>query len=112
MERFYDPVEGFVEFMGHDVKSLNIGWYRDQIGYVGQEPTLFNDTIGKNIAYGFPGATPRQIEEAAKQANAYDFIMEFPEGFDTPVGAGGGQLSGGQKQVRRRVGARSSPVYS
>jgi len=75
-----------------------VSWYRDQIGYVGQEPTLFNDTIGKNIAYGFPGATQAEIEEAAKQSNAHDFIMSFPEGYDTPVGERGTQLSGGQKQ--------------
>jgi ATP-binding cassette subfamily B (MDR/TAP) protein 1 len=68
------------------------------LGYVGQEPTLFNETIANNIAYGAPDATREQIEEAARQANAYDFIMSFPEGFDTPVGERGAQLSGGQKQ--------------
>lgn len=67
-------------------------------GYVQQEPVLFNDTIANNIAYGYPGATRKQIEEAARQANAYDFITSFPEGFDTPVGERGTQLSGGQKQ--------------
>jgi ABC-type multidrug transport system fused ATPase/permease subunit len=67
-------------------------------GYVGQEPTLFNGTIADNIAYGFPDATRAQIEEAANQANAYDFIQAFPEAFDTPVGERGAQLSGGQKQ--------------
>lgn len=65
---------------------------------MGQEPTLFNETIANNIAYGAPDATREQIEEAARQANAYDFIMSFPEGFDTPVGERGAQLSGGQKQ--------------
>lgn len=79
-------------------RSLNVAWYRDQIGYVGQEPTLFNDTIAGNIAYGFPGATQLEIEEAAKQSNAHDFIMTFPEGYNTPVGERGTQLSGGQKQ--------------
>lgn len=98
IERFYDPAEGVLEYQGSDIKSLNVNWYRDQIGYVGQEPTLFNETIAKNIAYGAPDATREQIEEAARQANAYDFIMKFPEGFDTPVGERGGQLSGGQKQ--------------
>eukprot|EP00934_Nitzschia_sp_Nitz4_P006351 Nitzschia sp. Nitz4//scaffold41_size133979//19551//23745//NITZ4_003331-RA/size133979-snap-gene-0.97-mRNA-1//1//CDS//3329551422//6341//frame0 len=98
IERFYDPSEGSVEYKGVDVKTLNVAWYRDQIGYVGQEPTLFNETIANNIAYGYPEATREEIEEAAKQANAYDFIMGFPEGFDTHVGEGGGQLSGGQKQ--------------
>lgn len=98
IERFYDPDDGVLEYQGTDIKSLNVNWYRDQIGYVGQEPTLFNETIAKNIAYGAPEATREEIEEAARQANAYDFIMKFPEGFDTPVGERGGQLSGGQKQ--------------
>lgn len=98
IERFYDVAEGAVEYMGTDIKSLNVSWYRDQIGYVGQEPVLFNDTIARNIAYGAPGATREQVEEACRQANCYDFIMEFPEGFDTPVGERGIQVSGGQKQ--------------
>jgi ATP-binding cassette subfamily B (MDR/TAP) protein 1 len=98
IERFYDPNEGSLEYRGVDAKSLNVKWYRDQIGYVGQEPTLFNETIGNNIAYGAPDATQKEIEEAARQANAYDFIEAFPEGFDTPVGERGAQLSGGQKQ--------------
>jgi ABC-type transport system involved in Fe-S cluster assembly fused permease/ATPase subunit len=66
--------------------------------YVGQEPTLFDASIAENIAYGAPSASRQEIEEAARQANAYDFIMGFPEGFDTPVSGGSGtQLSGGQK---------------
>jgi ATP-binding cassette, subfamily B (MDR/TAP), member 1 len=98
IERFYDPIEGVLEYMGHDVKTLNVAWYRDQIGYVGQEPVLFNDTIAHNIAYGAPGATQKEIEKAAVQANAHDFIMEFSQGYETPVGERGTQLSGGQKQ--------------
>eukprot|EP00980_Cylindrotheca_fusiformis_P009864 scaffold2184_cov128-Cylindrotheca_fusiformis.AAC.10 len=98
VERFYDPLEGSLEYLGEDIKSLNVNWYRDQIGYVGQEPTLFNETIANNIAYGAPKSTRQEIEDAARSANAYDFIMGFPEGFDTPVGERGTQLSGGQKQ--------------
>ncbi|KAL7466442.1 hypothetical protein ACHAXS_006736 [Conticribra weissflogii] len=98
IERFYDPDLGTIEFEGVNIKDLNLPWYRDQIGIVSQEPNLFSGTIAKNIAYGFPGATHEQIEQAAKDANAYDFIMKFPKGFDTDVGEGGGQLSGGQKQ--------------
>jgi len=98
LERFYDPIEGAIYYQGHDVRALNVHWYRDQIGYVGQEPTLFNDTIANNIAYGAPGATRKEIEEAAKQANAHDFITMFDEGYDTVVGERGGRLSGGQKQ--------------
>jgi ABC-type multidrug transport system fused ATPase/permease subunit len=101
IERFYDPVSGSVEYLGTDVRDLNVGWYREQIGYVGQEPTLFNDTIANNIAFGAKDVTRQDIIEAAKQANAYDFIMSFEQNFDTPVGERGTQLSGGQKQ---RVG--------
>merc|ERR1712174_86311 len=87
------------EYYGEDIKDLNVKWYRDQIGYVGQEPTLFDATIAQNIAYGAPGATREEIIEAAKQANAFDFIMKFPQDFDTPLSGGAGtQLSGGQKQ--------------
>ena len=98
IERFYDCKEGSIEYMGNDIKSLNVHWYRDQIGYVGQEPTLFNTTIGQNIAYGAPNASKSDIEAAAVQANAHDFIMGFPDGYETSVGERGTQLSGGQKQ--------------
>lgn len=99
IERFYDPNQGTVEYYGEDIKDLNVKWYRDQIGYVGQEPTLFDATIAENIAYGAEGATRAEIIEAAKQANCYDFIMKFPDGFDTPISGGEGtELSGGQKQ--------------
>jgi ATP-binding cassette subfamily B (MDR/TAP) protein 1 len=86
IERFYDPTSGTVEYLGHDIRSLNLKWYRDQIGFVGQEPVLFSASIAKNIAYGAPKATRAEIEEAARQANAYDFITSFPNGFDTEVG--------------------------
>lgn len=73
-------------------------WLRQQIGLVSQEPKLFEWSIRENIAAGFPGATNEQIEEAARMANAHDFIMEFPNGYDTAVGDVGSQLSGGQRQ--------------
>jgi ATP-binding cassette, subfamily B (MDR/TAP), member 1 len=98
IERFYDPISGQVEYMGNDIKTLNLGWYRDQIGYVGQEPTLFNDSIANSIAFGTNNVSREEIELAAKQANAYDLIMGFEANFDTPVGERGTQLSGGQKQ--------------
>jgi ATP-binding cassette subfamily B (MDR/TAP) protein 1 len=98
IERFYDVAEGSVEYLGVDIRTLNVSWYRDQIGYVGQEPVLFNDTIARNITYGAPNATREEIEEACRQANCYDFIKEFPEGLDTLVGERGIQVSGGQKQ--------------
>lgn len=98
IERFYDPIEGSVMYEGVDIRDLNIKWYRDQIGFVGQEPTLFNTTIGQNIKYGYPDATQSEVEEAAKQANAHNFIMGFPNGYDTEVGENATQISGGQKQ--------------
>ncbi|POM57836.1 Multidrug resistance protein ABC Superfamily, partial [Phytophthora palmivora] len=99
IERFYDPVVGDVLLDGYNIKDLNLGWLRSQIGLVGQEPTLFIGTIAENIAYGLAEQPSQQeIEEAAKMANAHDFITQFPEGYDTQVGMKGEQLSGGQKQ--------------
>jgi len=98
IERFYDPLEGSIMYEGTDLKELNIKWYRDQIGFVSQEPTLFNTTIGDNIKYGYPNATQEEIEEAARRANAHNFIMKFPNGYNTEVGENAGQISGGQKQ--------------
>ena len=100
IERFYDPAHGTVTLDGRDLKSLDLNWLRSQIALVGQEPVLFGGTIGQNIGRGKPGSTQAEIEGAAKSANAHDFIMEFPKGYDTDVGGGGGggQLSGGQKQ--------------
>uniref|UniRef100_A0A7S3QG25 Bile salt export pump n=1 Tax=Chaetoceros debilis TaxID=122233 RepID=A0A7S3QG25_9STRA len=98
IERFYDPSSGSVEFEGTDISQLNVSWYRDQLGFVSQEPTLFNTTIAENIRYGYPGASQEQIEEAARQANAHDFILSFPNGYQTNVGENATQVSGGQKQ--------------
>jgi len=98
VERFYDPDEGSVTLDGSDLRDLNVGWLRQQIGLVAQEPVLFSGTIAENIGMGKPGATREEVENAAKMSNAHDFIMEFPNGYDTDVGEKGGQLSGGQKQ--------------
>ncbi|XP_040601442.1 bile salt export pump isoform X2 [Mesocricetus auratus] len=98
IQRFYDPCEGMVTLDGHDIRSLNIRWLRDQIGVVEQEPVLFSTTIAENIRYGREEATMEDIVKAAKEANAYNFIMALPQQFDTLVGEGGGQISGGQKQ--------------
>merc|ERR1719343_1925993 len=98
LERFYDPTSGSVKLDGTDIKEINVKHLRHTIGYVGQEPVLFATSIGKNIAYGCPNCSQKQIEEAAKQANAHDFIMKLPDGYDTDVGDKGSQLSGGQKQ--------------
>ncbi|NWU07746.1 ABCBB protein, partial [Cephalopterus ornatus] len=98
IQRFYDPTEGMITLDGHDIRSLNIQWLRSQIGIVEQEPVLFATTIAENIRYGRDEATMEDIIEAAKQANAYNFIMDLPQKFDTHVGEGGSQMSGGQKQ--------------
>lgn len=98
IERFYDPTSGCVELDGVNLKDLNVRWLRDQLGLVSQEPTLFNTSIAENIKYGCPDATQEQVEVAARQANAHDFISSFPFGYDTYVGERGTQVSGGQKQ--------------
>ncbi|XP_059503332.1 bile salt export pump isoform X3 [Stegostoma tigrinum] len=98
IQRFYDPKQGMVTLDGHDIRSLNIQWLRSLIGIVEQEPALFATTIEENIRYGCDCLTKDQIIKAAKEANAYNFIMELPQKFDTLVGKGGGQMSGGQKQ--------------
>uniref|UniRef100_A0AAX7UDJ1 ATP-binding cassette, sub-family B (MDR/TAP), member 11a n=1 Tax=Astatotilapia calliptera TaxID=8154 RepID=A0AAX7UDJ1_ASTCA len=98
IQRFYDPKEGTVTLDGHDIRTLNIQWLRSLIGIVEQEPVLFATTIAENIRFGRPGVTVDDIIQAAKEANAYNFIMELPQKFETMVGEGGGQMSGGQKQ--------------
>uniref|UniRef100_A0A8C9TJ96 Bile salt export pump n=1 Tax=Scleropages formosus TaxID=113540 RepID=A0A8C9TJ96_SCLFO len=98
IQRFYDPKEGMVTLDGHDIRSLNIQWLRSLIGIVEQEPVLFATTIGENIRFGRPDVSMEDIVKAAKEANAYNFIMDLPQKFDTLVGGGGGQMSGGQKQ--------------
>uniref|UniRef100_K3W851 Uncharacterized protein n=1 Tax=Globisporangium ultimum (strain ATCC 200006 / CBS 805.95 / DAOM BR144) TaxID=431595 RepID=K3W851_GLOUD len=98
LERFYDPLSGSVKVDGVDVRELNVKWLREQVGLVGQEPSLFATSIMENIRYGAPSATDNQVIEASKMANAYNFIKEFPQGFATEVGERGTQLSGGQKQ--------------
>ncbi|XP_029307520.1 ATP-dependent translocase ABCB1 [Cottoperca gobio] len=98
LQRFYDPKEGSVTLDGHDIRSLNVRYLREMIGVVSQEPILFATTITENIRYGRLDVTSLEIEQAAKEANAYDFIMTLPEGFETMVGDRGTQMSGGQKQ--------------
>ena len=96
--RYYDVQEGEVLIDGINVKDLGINDLRQLIGNVNQEAILFNDSFRNNIAFGVEGATQEQIDEAAKIANAYNFIMESEHGFDTSVGDRGGRLSGGQRQ--------------
>ena len=96
--RFYDPDEGSISVDGHDVQDVRIKSLRDQIGVVLQEPFMFNGTVAENIGYGKPGAPMREIIAAAKAANAHDFILDFPDGYDTRVGERGQSLSGGERQ--------------
>jgi ATP-binding cassette, subfamily B, multidrug efflux pump len=96
--RFYDVSEGQVILDGHDVRDVTLESLRRQIGIVLQETVLFSGTIRENIAFGRSDATDAEIEAAAIAAAAHDFIMSFPQGYDTPVGERGVTLSGGQKQ--------------
>ncbi|HEV7217186.1 MAG TPA: ABC transporter ATP-binding protein [Chloroflexota bacterium] len=98
LPRFYDVTEGRVLVEGHDVRDVTVASLRAQIGIVLQETTLFSGTIRDNIAYGRSDATLDDIVAVAKAAAAHDFILEFPAGYDTPVGERGSTLSGGQKQ--------------
>ncbi|MEX0885493.1 MAG: ABC transporter ATP-binding protein [Phycisphaeraceae bacterium] len=96
--RLYDPQAGGVWLDGHDVRDLTQRSLREQFAIVTQEPFLFDDTIRENIRYVKPEATDAEIQEAARQANAHDFIEAMPSGYDTRVGERGVKLSGGQKQ--------------
>lgn len=96
--RFYDVTEGNVLVDGHDIRDVKQDSLRSQIGIVLQETNLFSGTIRDNIAFGRPEATDEEVMEAARAAAAHDFIMEFPQGYDTSVGERGATLSGGQKQ--------------
>ncbi len=96
--RFYDPQNGRVLIDGIDIREFSLKSLRSQIGIVSQETMLFNDTIRANIAYGKPGASSQEIEAAAKKAHAHDFIINFPQGYDTVIGDRGARISGGERQ--------------
>ena len=98
LQRFYDVSSGRILIDGMDIKSFNLKRHRHRIGVVTQDPILFSGTILSNIMYGMPNATREEAIEAAKRANAHNFVTAFPDGYDTQVGERGIQLSGGQKQ--------------
>ncbi|WWD20569.1 hypothetical protein CI109_105045 [Kwoniella shandongensis] len=107
LERFYDPIQGVVKLDGRDIKTLNLKWLRQQIGLVSQEPTLFGTTVRGNVEHGLIGSKWEHASDAEKfelvkkaciDANAHDFIMKLPNGYETMVGERGMLLSGGQKQ--------------
>ena len=97
--RFYDASEGAVRIDGHDVREVERRSLREQIATVLQEPFLFSGTIAENIGYGRMGASRAEIEAAARAVSAHTFIAALPDGYDTTLGAGGGTLSGGQRQL-------------
>jgi len=110
--RFFDPTSGSVLIDGHDIRNLSFESLRSQIAIVTQETILFDASIRYNIAYGRLDATMEEIEEAARTANAHDFILSMPKGYDTEVGERGGQLSGGQRQrlaIARAI-LRNAPI--
>jgi ABC-type multidrug transport system fused ATPase/permease subunit len=110
--RFYDPTSGGVTLDGVDIRRYKLRSLRDQIGFVLQDTVLFQGTIRENIAYGRPHATQQEIEDAAKMANADEFIERMPNGYETLVGERGLALSGGQRQrigIARAI-VRNSPI--
>jgi ABC-type multidrug transport system fused ATPase/permease subunit len=97
--RFYDPTEGRVLVDGHDLRDVAVHSLRSQMGIVPQEAFLFSGTIGENIAFGRPDATPEDVEKAARAVHAHDFIAALEHGYDTQIGERGIQLSAGQRQL-------------
>ena len=98
LQKFYMPESGHITLDGHRIDELDLGWFREQMALVSQEPILFTSTIKENIRLGRLNATDAEIEEAAKNANAHNFIMNASKKYETLVGERGSQLSGGQKQ--------------
>ncbi|GFR30602.1 mitochondrial potassium channel ATP-binding subunit [Trichonephila clavata] len=99
LERFYDVENGSITIDGHDIKSLDPSWLRGNvIGYIDQEPVLFATSVMENIRYGKPDASDAEVIEAAKLANAHEFICHFTDGYNTILGERGATVSGGQKQ--------------
>jgi ATP-binding cassette subfamily B protein len=95
---FYFPSKGTIHFDNQEIREISLPALRRQLGFVSQEPFLFEGTIAENISYAYPQATREQIIQAAKNAAAHDFIMQLPKGYDTYIGERGQSLSGGQKQ--------------
>ncbi len=98
LPRFFDPIDGAIYFDGIDLRKIKIASLRKQIGIVTQEIVLFNETVSKNIAYGLSECPMEKIVESAKAANAHNFIIELPKGYDTVIGERGTKLSGGERQ--------------
>ena len=112
LERFFDPDSGRILVDGQDITDVRLKSLREQMAMVTQETFLFHDTVAENIRFGREDATMEEIMEAARQANAHDFIMEMDEGYDSQVGEGGTSLSGGQRQriAIARAMLRNAPI--
>ncbi|MEK6250792.1 MAG: ATP-binding cassette domain-containing protein [Actinomycetota bacterium] len=112
LPRFYDPAEGSVRLDGHDVRDLKLADLRSKFSIVLQEPLLFSGTLATNIKYGKDDATPEEVIEAAKAANAHEFISALPDGYNTLLGEGGSTISGGERQriAVARAFLRDAPV--
>ncbi|MEY2410812.1 MAG: ATP-binding cassette, subfamily bacterial MsbA [Verrucomicrobiota bacterium] len=110
--RFYDPTSGVLKIDGMDVREVSLHDLREQMALVSQDTVLFDDTVAGNIAAGKSGASRAEIETAARAAFAHDFIMQLPQGYDTPIGERGGTLSGGQRQrlAIARAFVRNAPI--
>ena len=98
LPRFYDPTDGCIEIDGIDLRRFNIISFRKRLGVVSQDTFLFNASVRDNLKYGRPNATEEEVIEAAKRANAYEFIIRLPDGLETQIGDRGVLLSGGQRQ--------------
>jgi subfamily B ATP-binding cassette protein MsbA len=110
--RFYDVDGGAIAIDGHDIRTITLASLRRSMALVTQEPILFDESVATNIALGRPGASRAEIEQAAHDAAAHDFITALPEGYDTRVGEGGLKLSGGQRQriAIARAMLRNAPI--
>ena len=110
--RFYDVTSGRIRLDGKDIRTFKVRTLRDKIGMVLQDNILFSESVKLNILLGKPNATDEEIIEAAKAANAHDFIMNLPNGYDTKVGERGVKLSGGQKQrvAIARIFLKNPPI--
>ena len=98
LNRFYEDFQGRITIDGYDIKKIKLRDLRQSISFVSQDPTLFNDTVINNIAYGLDEVSDTAVFQAAREANAYEFIMNLPDGFQTVIGDNGTLLSGGEKQ--------------
>jgi ATP-binding cassette subfamily B protein len=110
--RFYDPTEGHILLDGRDIRDYRLEDLRSQFGIVLQEPVLFSTTVAENIAYGQPDAKQDDIEAAARAANAHEFVMSLPDGYQTQTGERGMRLSGGERQriALARAFLRDAPI--